>query len=341
MPRQARIDFEGALHHVIIRGINRANIFLDDRDRNQFLIRLELGLEETGLDCYAWALIPNHAHFLFQTGHIPLSALMRRLLTGYALYFNLRHKRTGHLFQNRYKSILCQKESYFLQLVRYIHLNPLRAGLIPDISGLNAFKWCGHGVLLGLNRFSWQNTDEVLARFASRTLPSRRRYLNFIIKGIPEGRRPDLVGGGLIRSAGGWHNLLELRRMGERCCGDERILGDSDFIERVLAKTKDRFTKKETNLRKGWNLNKLEKYVTEKSGLGINALKSKKRTSEISNARALFTWWAANRLGFNLTEIATFLEISVPAAFKAVRRGEEISRQSKFESLFDHNERIS
>jgi REP element-mobilizing transposase RayT len=130
MPRKARIDAPGALHHIIFRGIEQRLIFRDDRDRDQLIDRLSEILAETDTPCYAWALMPNHVHFLLKTGLTPIATIMRRLLTGYAGYFNRRHRRHGHLFQNRYKSILCQEESYFRELVRYIHLNPLRAKLV-------------------------------------------------------------------------------------------------------------------------------------------------------------------------------------------------------------------
>jgi REP element-mobilizing transposase RayT len=122
MPRLARLDAPGVLHHVMVRGIERRNIFRNNKDREDFLDRLSNLLSETKISCYAWTFLPNHAHFLFRTGPIPLSTLMRRLLTGYVVSFNKRHKRHGQLFQNRYKSILCQEDVYRRELVRYIHL---------------------------------------------------------------------------------------------------------------------------------------------------------------------------------------------------------------------------
>jgi len=124
MPRRSRIDAAGALHHVIARGVGREPIFQDDQDRADFIDRLSSILRETKTLCYAWVLIPNHFHLLLRTGRVSIATVMRRLLTGYAVAYNLRHRRSGHLFQNRYKSILCQEEPYFLELVRYIHLNP-------------------------------------------------------------------------------------------------------------------------------------------------------------------------------------------------------------------------
>ena len=130
MPRQPRLDAPGLLQHVMARGIEGREIFKDDKDRKAFLERLALILEETQTQCYAWALIPNHFHLLLRTGPTPISTVMRRLMTGYAVTFNKRHKRSGHLFQNRYKSIVCEEEPYLLELIRYIHLNPIRAGLV-------------------------------------------------------------------------------------------------------------------------------------------------------------------------------------------------------------------
>jgi REP element-mobilizing transposase RayT len=123
MPRQARIDAPGALHHVIVRGIERRKIFEDDIDRHEFLSRLGKVLSDTRTGCFAWALIPTHFHLLLRSGNGALATVMRRLLTGHAMGFNRRHGRSGKLFQNRYKSILCQEDVYLLELIRYIHLN--------------------------------------------------------------------------------------------------------------------------------------------------------------------------------------------------------------------------
>jgi len=162
MPRQPRLDAPGVLQHVMARGIERRKIFWDDKDRTSFLERLALILEETQTQCYAWALIPNHFHILLRTGPsasadasgcragpTPLSKVMRRLMTGYAVTFNIRHRRSGHLFQNRYKSVVCEEDPYLLELIRYIHLNPLRAKLVQDLKELDKYPWTGHSAILG------------------------------------------------------------------------------------------------------------------------------------------------------------------------------------------------
>jgi REP element-mobilizing transposase RayT len=155
MPRQSRIDAPGALHHIIARGIGTRNIFNDDQDRDNFVNRLEMVLKQTRTGCYARALIPNHFHLLLRTGDVPVVTMMSRLLTGYGATNNRRHRRSGHLFQNRYKSILWQEETYLLELVRYIHLTPLRAKLVKDLSSLDTYPYSGHRALMGKDSRPW------------------------------------------------------------------------------------------------------------------------------------------------------------------------------------------
>jgi len=148
MPRQARIDVPGQYYHVISRGIERREIFTQDEDYADFLERFEAWLKRCGAKCLAWCLMPNHFHFLLLRGERPLSELMHHVMTGYAVNYNLRRNRCGHLFQNRYKAILCCSEDYFLEAVPYIHLNPLRAGLVKDLRALENYPWCGHRALV-------------------------------------------------------------------------------------------------------------------------------------------------------------------------------------------------
>jgi len=152
----------GAVHHIIARGIERRIIFRDDQDGDDFVHRLGKVLTESEAWCFAWALIPNHFHLLLQTGAAPVSTVMRRLMTGYAVGHNRRHRRSGHLFQNRYKSILCQKDAYLIELVRYIHLNPLRAGLVKNIDELDRYRLSGHSYVAGKMSNDWQAVSEVL-----------------------------------------------------------------------------------------------------------------------------------------------------------------------------------
>lgn len=137
MPRQARLDAPGLVHHVMARGIEDQKIFRDDKDRAGFLIRLaEIVASSGGATLFAWALMSNHFHLLLRTDEHLLSPIMRRLMTGHAVTYNHRYSRKGHLFQNRFKSIIVDEETYFLELVAYIHLNPARVGIDIEITGL-------------------------------------------------------------------------------------------------------------------------------------------------------------------------------------------------------------
>ncbi len=231
VPRQPRLDAPSTLHHVMVRGIERTALFRDDRDRTDFVARLATVVAAGAWTVYAWALLPNHAHLLVRTGGRPLARSMRSLLTGYAGAFNRRHHRVGHLFQNRYKSIVVEEEPYLLELVRYLHLNPLRAKLVPDLRALDRFPWTGHSALLGTVPRPWQETATILAQFGATRRRAVTAYRAFVAAGIAHGRRPELQGGGLLRSHGGWAAVTALRRGREAYQGDERILGSSDFVE--------------------------------------------------------------------------------------------------------------
>jgi putative transposase len=139
MPRQARLDAPGTLHHVVIRGIERRRIVEDDQDRKNFVSRLSNLAQDTETTIYAWSLMTNHAHMLLRSGPLGLPKFMRRLLTGYSVTYNLRHQRSSHLFQNRYRSVVCDEDVYCRELVRYIHLNPLRARRVRTLSELDSY----------------------------------------------------------------------------------------------------------------------------------------------------------------------------------------------------------
>jgi len=330
MPRQSRIDAPGAVHHIIARGIARKPIFKDDIDRNNFLDRFGSILVETKTPCCAWALIPNHFHLLLRTGNVPVATVMRRLLTGYAVSYNRRHKRWGHLFQNRYKSILCQEETYLLELVRYIHLNPLRAKLVKNLQGLDNYLFCGHHYLLRKSHKDWQETAVVLQRFGSTIRTARRKYREFVQKGVSQGRRPELVGGGLIRSHGGWAAVKALRKSKAYLKGDERILGESDFVEQVLAKAEEDLGKKYKIRTTGLDLAKVTERVSEVMGVEKEKVLAAGKYRETVAARSLLCYWAVRKLGFSMAEMSKRLHISSPAVSQSVKRGEKIAKKNRY-----------
>lgn len=332
MPRSARLDALGVLHHIIIRGIERRNIFRDNRDRENLLERLGRLLLETKTACYAWAFLPNHAHFFFRTGEVPIATLMRRILTGYVVSFNHRHKRFGHLLQNRYKSILCQEDIYFKELVRYIHLNPLRARIVPNLGKLNSYPYCGQSALMGKKKRPWQDVEYVLHSFGETVHRARRAYLSYVEAGIEQGRRKDLIGGGLIRSLGGWSEAKKLRAKGrDHIKSDERILGDSDFVDSVLSKANEQYTRQYELRRRGYDLKQIAERVAEIYQMDVREVFARGRQQQRVNARSLFCFWAVRELGITMTDLAGRLGMSPPGVGYAVQRGEAIAHENNYQ----------
>jgi len=334
MPRKSRVDAPGAIHHIIARGIERTRIFRDDSDRNDFLERLGGILKETKTPCLAWALMPSHFHLLLKTGQTPLATLMRRLLTGYAVTFNRRHGRYGHLFQNRYnKSILCQEEPYLLELVRHIHLNPIRARVVEDMEGLAKYPFSGHGAILGRVKRDWQDIKGVLQTFDERLGVARRQYRAFVQEGIALGRRPELTGGGLIRSHGGWSAVKAMRRAKEFQKSDERILGDGDFVEKVLAISQESKERKYHLLGQGIDLERIVEKGASLMGVEPSLIwLSGKERSRVS-ARSLICYWAVRHLGISLAELSRRSGLSMSGVSQSVKRGEELANSRGYRLL--------
>ncbi len=325
MPRQSRIDAPGALHHIICRGIERRKVFLGKKDYGDFVSRLGGIVAETQTDCFAWALIPNHFHLLLKTGAVPIATVMRRLLTGYAVSFNHRHRRHGHVFQNRYKSILCQEDAYLLELVRYIHLNPLRAKLVTGFDKLSEFPYSGHGALVGTLPNDWQNTSAVFQLFDKDLAKARQKYLAYIQDGIPQGNRSDLTGGGLVRSLGGWAAVSELAKSPEFQKSDERILGDGDFVASALREAEESYHRQHILRAQGITLEHLKRIVAGITDIPAQEVMIPGKERQRVRARSILCYWAVRELGMSLTELARATELSVPAILMAVRRGEKFA----------------
>jgi putative transposase len=377
------------------RGIERRKLFRDDKDRKSFLDRLANILEETQTQCYAWALIPNHFHILLRTGTVPLSKVMRKLMTGYAVTFNQRHKRSGHLFQNRYKSIICEEDPYLLELIRYIHLNPLRAGMVKDLKELDKYPWSGHSAILGRcknplipevsdqkSEFSnargpsmpsegglpfsrssgkgkkQQNNPEnparpvkqpaglpvadrgftgvnpvqekplaektiedVLLHFGETKKVARKRYREFVEKGINQGTRPELQGGGLVRSAGGKKTGLLGRKKEERKKGDERILGSGDFVLSILEETNKAFENRNVSRPA---IDAITDEVISCFDITPVLLFSRNRNRQVSKARAAISYLAVREAGYTQEEVSTHLNVSRIAVRSSLQRAEKI-----------------
>jgi putative transposase len=295
----------------MVRGIEKRDIFNDDRDRFTFLNRLSQLLVKTETRCLAWAFLTNHAHLLLLPTKAKLAELMRHLLTAYAVTFNLRHHRTGHLFQNRYKSIVCNEEEYLMELVRYIHLNPLRAGLVSSIDRLDNYKWSGHSVIMGNDVLPGQAVDGVLLLFDLRKDSALLKYRQYVEDGIALGRRDELVGGGLKR-------YLHFSGSQDPQAFDERILGSGAFVEELWKETEPRL------LPSAPPLDRIIGTVADTFDIESAALQNPGRKTTISEARGVCCYIATNKFGYSAATVARALNITRSGVLLAATRGERI-----------------
>jgi len=317
MPRGPRLDAPGTLHHVMVRGIERRAIFRDDADRADFVGRLAALAERGALQIYAWVLLPNHAHLLVRTGIRPLARSMRSLLTGYAGAFNRRHRRAGHLFQNRYKSIVVEEDPYFLELVRYLHLNPLRAGVVPDLQALDRYPWSGHAALVGTLSYPWQATTEVLGHFAPTARRARTAYRSFAAAGAAQGRRPELQGGGLVRSLGGWVAVRNLRRGREQYLSDERVLGSTEFVAQVCEEAEAQ----QRHRPRAPSLERLVTAVCRHVGIPPPVLQAGSRRRDVARARDGIAYLWLEVWGQSGRAIAEALGVRPQSIYRAAQKG--------------------
>jgi putative transposase len=313
MPRSARLDVLGVVHHVMARGIERRDIFRGDRDRDEFLRRLGEVIAGGKAQLLAWALMPNHYHLVLRPQQMHLKDLMRRLMTGYAGWFNRVHHRDGHLFQNRYRSIVVEEEPHLLELVRYVFLNPVRAKLVHSVEELDAFSYSGHSVLMGRRSYDAQDTDSVLGRFGRQLGEARAKYREFIGAGLAEGRREEFRGGGLVRSAGGWE-ALKRRNPEERGRGDERVLGSGSFVEKLLH---DECCARLAPMK---TPEQVLAEVSRAGGVTAAEVLGPSRERRVSRVRAEFYVRAQAEAGQNLADLARMTGRTEPAVWQAVQR---------------------
>lgn len=322
MPRKARLDAPGTMHHVIVRGLEGVPIFLTDHDRENILGRVAQISKLTGCRILAWSLLNTHMHLLILSGPAGLSTFMQRLLTGYAVWFNKRHERKGHLFQNRYKSIVCETEPYLLELVRYIHLNPLRASAVQDLKELDGYPWSGHSFLIGRRRNDWQELDYVLRQFAPTKRKAIRVYQQFMKEGKSLGQRPDLVGGGLIRSMGGWSQVLSLREKGVRVDHDPRILGNGEFVQAIMKEADEKLARQIKGRRNKEAVQETVKGLCIALGIEEKELRGGGQRRKVCAARAEIAFVLCREMGITMAEAARSLGVNSTAIAMAIKKRE-------------------
>ncbi|MBI4669171.1 MAG: transposase [Elusimicrobia bacterium] len=290
MPRVARIDLPDSFYHIVSRGIERRKIFLNAADYADFCGRLAQVVPKYQIQCMAWTLMPNHFHLFVRTGSLGLATFMSSLLTGYAVHFNLKYKRNGHLFQNRYKALLCERDPYFLELIRYVHLNPLRAGLVASLEELGHYPWAGHAVLMGNKDAPWQDVKNVLAEFGKLENCARQNYFQFVEAGWENGRDP------ISRLDGIMSGQKKLKdQTAPQMTATENIMGSEAFRERILAQAQ------------------IQDNVA--------------RQQQVSEAKAVLIFLGHAYLAKSLQELAHWTRMSLPAASKARWRGKVIEER--------------
>jgi len=252
----------------------------------------------------------NHFHLLLRPRKTLLAPFMGRLLTGYALYFNLRHNHTGHLYQNRYKSLVCEEDAYLLELVRYIHLNPLRADLVVDLAALDCYAWSGHSVIMGKSALKGQSAEEVLSLFSNEMREARKRYRLFIEDGIPQGKREDL--GSRRRLT---RELLDAKN-GEPF--DQRILGSGEFV-RELKKRRELVEK----LPRSLEIKEIIARVCDHLRLDPEELRLNTKASRITNARSVICFLAGRVIGHNGVEVGKQVNLRRAGVSVAADRGRD------------------
>ena len=281
MARKPRIEYPSAFYHVITRGNRRESIFMDVQDRERFLKKLFEYKERYIYTLYAYTLMDNHIHLLIETGKEPLSKIMQGLLQSYAQWYNRKYKTVGHLFQGRYKAIICDKDSYLLNLIRYIHLNPVRAGIVKDP---DEYKWSSHRAYLGLEHSKIVDIEPVLSQFSTNIQKSILLYKSFLLEWIDESKKDDFY-----------------------ITVDQRFLGETDFIEDVKKKIGEE-SRKEDNILKNRKLEEIAKQIKKITGVSLKNLRSSSRRNDIVEARSIFVRLALLFTKYKRKEIAEYLD---------------------------------
>lgn len=228
MPRYARLNVPGGVFHVISRCLNREYLIDGPEDRARYLSLIERAVERSDAAILAYCLMSNHVHLVVRAGDEPLEKLMKPIHTGYAVWKNARAGRLGPLFAGRFKSPLVEADEYLLELVRYVHNNPVRAGMVSEAA---AFEGSSHRAYVGLAPApSWLALGDVLGRLDVDPDRARRAFAGFVAEGVGEERRPDLAGEGLARAAG-----EVATEVGDAWRLSQPIVGSHEFAQKVLA----------------------------------------------------------------------------------------------------------
>jgi len=317
MPRPPRWDAPGTIHHVIVRGIDGHEIFVDDEDRANLMERLDRVFLECRILCLARAFLPNHFHIVVKTATVPVSRAMQRINTGYARHFNARHERRGYVFQGRFRSRLVTDDSYLAAVVRYVLLNPIRHGCIPDLRALERDRWSSVSVLSGYTPpHPVDDVASVLAMIDERPGHARRRLRSWLAVGL----------GQELPAA-------EALATGEGQCVSEQIRLGPEACRRVEASSSSSPPSPtfEATGRGPGDLEELAAAICAERRVTHSELCGGSRARRISAARAIFAYRAVCQMGFPVARVASLLGLTSSAVSQSVRRGWEMESRSEVE----------
>jgi len=317
MPRMIRLESPGSLVHIMAHSIDEKPLFVDDQDRLEFLSRFEKGLSKSGFICYTWALMDNHYHLFLRTSEKRMCKLMRGLNGGYATYYNKRHNKRGPLFRSRFKSSLVQDQDYAVQLVKYINLNPLRAGIVKSLEQLKNYTWCGHGFLLGDKEAAgkkFQKREECLRRFGENEETALKSYIEFLIQSCGEN----------TETAGQLSNI-EATEINGSCKGWPTVIGDPEFVNKIMNLHKEIIHRNHRKADYPYVLKTIADKICQEYGISMNELKRRGRNNTRAKARADFCYRLHIREFIPFSVIAEFLGTTIPPIAVLVQKGAVIN----------------
>lgn len=334
MARGPRLDMPGSFHHVMARGSEGGPILGSEEDALDFTKRLERHSTKHGILVHAWALMPNHLHLLLESAQGDLSGFMRVVLTGFGVSYNRRNSHKGHVFMGRYKSILVEEERYYLELVRYIHLNPVRAGLIGGLEDLAAFRWTGHRAILSGEAPAWQPVLPVLSHFGPIAEEARSLYLGFLADGLEEGHRDDLTNGTFRVGSRGTVAVEGQRADSRRYDYHGAVLGSREFAVRVSAGLRRRLGGSRKRHDQHEAMLDLRSRVVRDCSISLEALQSSSKHGSVSRARRTIARVLV-AAGLSLADSARFLGVTEASIRWMTTRGWTEAERRETQNLLE------
>jgi putative transposase len=300
------------------RCLDHLALFVDNADREQFLSLLALYLERTRTKCYAWVLMNNHYHLVLRLNDRELWELMKPLNMHYAHYHHKKNGRRGPLFMDRFKSIATQDQNYVEELVRYVHLNPIRAGICKDLIGLEKYRWCGHAALMGLEDRTFQDTKTVLKRFGKTSQEARVNYREFLKEGLKINFKDDKL-----------VDLVRVSNSGEE--GGRKatcwVIGDREFVKQAVASAEANRLRISRFELEGGSIENIVTEICRKFDIPPELLKERHRGDVASDARKALAFIAAKEFRAPLMAIADYLGVGRTAASAMSRSGRVIVKK--------------